>query len=40
MRWFIINKLDTYIEANKAVKEARGDNRTANKYDFGDLSFD
>jgi hypothetical protein len=36
----IINKLETYVEPTKGVKEARGDNRMANRYDFGDLSFD
>ena len=36
----IINKLDTYIEPTKAVKEARGDTRMANRYNFGELSFD
>ena len=36
----IINKLDDYVEPVKQVKEARGDLRLRNNYNFGDLSID
>jgi len=36
----IITKLDTYVEPHKAVKEARGDVRLQNNYNFGDLSYE
>jgi hypothetical protein len=35
----IISTMDVYVEPSKAVKEARGDQRMMNKYDFGDLSY-
>jgi hypothetical protein len=36
----IISKLEAYVEPTKTVKEARGDTRMRNNYDFGDISFD
>jgi hypothetical protein len=36
----VINKLDEYIEPTKGVREARGDVRLQNNYNFGDLSVD
>ena len=36
----IITKLETYVEPSKIVKEARGDVRLQNNYNFGDVSYD
>jgi hypothetical protein len=36
----IITKLEEYVEPTKQVREARGDKRMQQGYDFGDLSVD
>ena len=36
----IITKLETYVEPSKIVKEARGDVRLQNNYNFGNVSYD
>ena len=36
----IITKLEAYVEPSKTVKEARGDVRLQNNYNFGDVSYD
>jgi hypothetical protein len=36
----LVSKLEEYVEPTKQVREARGDVRLQNGYNFGDLSVD